>query len=108
MESDYTRFYQTLGLQPGADWLTVRQNYRSLVRKWHPDRFTGDMDLRTRAEEKTKEITAAYQSLETYYRIHGATPASVKAAAVEPAPAPFTDRPARSPAPDFADTTAHD
>jgi curved DNA-binding protein CbpA len=41
----------------------ARQSYRDLVRVWHPDRFTQDPKLRKRAEERVKQLNAAYEAL---------------------------------------------
>lgn len=54
---------RTLGLEYGASWNEVRDTYRDLVKVWHPDRFSHDRKLRSRAEEKLKEVNAAFQLL---------------------------------------------
>lgn len=56
------RAYQVLGVSPGASQITIKNAYRKLVKIWHPDRFTSANDKLT-AEEKIKEINAAYQVL---------------------------------------------
>jgi len=53
-------YCQILGLQPGATEPEVREAYRTLVKVWHPDRFSGDPRLQEKAQEKLKEINAAY------------------------------------------------
>jgi curved DNA-binding protein CbpA len=37
--------------------------YRDLIRVWHPDRFSGDARLAKKADEKVKELNAAYEEL---------------------------------------------
>ncbi len=54
---------RTLGLEHGASWNEIRDTYRDLVKVWHPDRFSHDRKLRSRAEEKLKEVNAAFQQL---------------------------------------------
>lgn len=44
----------------------ARQNYRDLVRVWHPDRFETDPRLRAKAEQRLAQITEAYRFLEQY------------------------------------------
>ena len=75
MEEQYLHSYTTLGLQPGAEWHDIRGAYKSLINKWHPDRFQQDADHYALAEERTMEITRAYNILVDYYRMHGSTPA---------------------------------
>ncbi len=54
-------FYAVLGLEPGADMETIKKSYRQLSMKYHPDKVShlGD-EFKTVAEEKMKEINAAY------------------------------------------------
>src|SRR5208337_3621787 len=54
---------RTLGLERGASRNEIRDTYRDLVKVWHPDRFSYDGKLRSRAEEKLKEVNAAFQYL---------------------------------------------
>lgn len=51
--------YEVLGIAQGASDDDVKKAYRKLALEWHPDRHAGDKD----AEEKFKEINAAYQVL---------------------------------------------
>jgi DnaJ like chaperone protein len=55
------QYYAVLGLEPGADMETVKKAYRKLSMTYHPDkvRHLGD-EFRKVAEEKMKEINAAY------------------------------------------------
>jgi hypothetical protein len=71
---DYSDCYATLGVTPDTDWKALRSNYRRLIGQWHPDRFSDDPALRGIAEERSKQITIAYQALEKYRRDHGLLP----------------------------------
>lgn len=71
---DYSRFYATLGVNPDTDWETLRGHYKRLIGQWHPDRFSGDTTSREIAEERSKQITIAYQALGNYRRAHGVLP----------------------------------
>jgi hypothetical protein len=51
-----------LGLSRGATADEIKQAFRDLAQVWHPDRFGHDARLRAKAEEKFKEINAAYQA----------------------------------------------
>jgi curved DNA-binding protein len=56
---DFKDYYQTLGVPPEADAKAIRQAFRQLARKVHPDVNPGNQD----AEEKFKTINEAYQVL---------------------------------------------
>ncbi len=56
MEDDY---YKTLGIAPDADAKRIREAYRELAFKYHPDRNTGDPN----AAEQMKAINEAYAVL---------------------------------------------
>jgi len=52
-------YYEILGVKKGATEKEIKQAYRKLARKFHPDVNPGDKS----AEEKFKEINAAYEVL---------------------------------------------
>ena len=54
--------YQVLGVSPGASAEEIREAYMKLVKKYHPDRYQ-DSDLKKQAEDKMKQINAAYDLL---------------------------------------------
>lgn len=55
------RYYAVLGLEAGADFDTIKKTYRKLSMQYHPDKVAhlGD-EFKVVAEEKMKEINAAY------------------------------------------------
>jgi DnaJ like chaperone protein len=55
-------YYEVLGLQDGVDFVEIKQAYRKLSMKYHPDKVAhlGE-EFKGVAEEKMKEINAAYQ-----------------------------------------------
>ena len=55
--------YSILGIRPDATDEEVKQAYRELARKYHPDRYR-DSDLSDLANEKMKEINAAYEQIQ--------------------------------------------
>lgn len=55
--------YQVLGVPPTAGDEEIKQAYRELARKYHPDRYTNS-DLAELAEEKMKEINSAYEEIQ--------------------------------------------
>lgn len=55
-----------LELRPPATYKQICSSYRDLVKVWHPDRFENDPSLRNRAEEKFKQIQAAFNSIKQH------------------------------------------
>jgi DnaJ family protein A protein 1 len=55
MAADVT-YYAVLGLKPGADRDAIEQAYRSLIKRYHPDREGGD-------GKRAAEINRAYFEL---------------------------------------------
>lgn len=55
--------FETLGLKPGASEDDIKKAYRGLAKKFHPDK-----NKESGAEEKFKEISAAYEYLKSQDR----------------------------------------
>jgi curved DNA-binding protein CbpA len=60
------RCYEVLGIQAPALPEAVRQAYKAQVKFFHPDRFSGDPDQQRLAQERLKEVNAAYEALQAY------------------------------------------
>lgn len=56
--SDYSKYYEILGLRMGATIMEIKMQYRTLIKKFHPDK-----NMSPDAEEKCKEIIDAYNKL---------------------------------------------
>ena len=54
--------YKVLGVSPSASDEDVKKAYRDLAKKYHPDNYVND-PLADLAEQKMKEITAAYDQI---------------------------------------------
>ena len=61
--SDYDSDCRTLEIEPGASPEEVRQAYLDQTKIWHPDRFSNDIRLQKKAEDKLQQINLAYQRL---------------------------------------------
>ena len=55
--------YKVLGVSSNATDEEIKKAYRELVRKYHPDKYR-DSDLADLANEKMKEINAAYEEIQ--------------------------------------------
>lgn len=55
--------YSVLGVSRDASDDEIKRAYRELARKYHPDKYAGS-DLADLAEEKMKEINAAYDEIQ--------------------------------------------
>lgn len=53
-------YYEILGVSKTASYEEIKSNYKTLVKKYHPDLYQGD---KTFAEKKTQEINVAYDIL---------------------------------------------
>src|SRR5437660_11913620 len=82
MAVDYKDYYKILGVDKKATEKEIRQAYRKLARKYHPDVNPGDKA----SEEKFKEINEAnevlsdpekrkkYDEMSSYYQQYGRWP----------------------------------
>lgn len=55
--------YKVLGVSPDASDDEIKKAYRALIKKYHPDKYR-DSDLADLANEKMKEINAAYEEIQ--------------------------------------------
>src|SRR5688572_2458478 len=55
---DQRALYAVLGLSPGADQAAIRQSYRALARRLHPD-----VNRSAGAADQMRELNAAYDTL---------------------------------------------
>ncbi|MEL6165001.1 MAG: DnaJ domain-containing protein, partial [Cyanobacteria bacterium J06628_3] len=64
-----TRAYNTLGVKPDTSPEKIKQAYKKLVKKWHPDLFVNQPQELIKAKEKIRLINEAYgilnESVET-------------------------------------------
>ena len=62
------RAYATVGLRPGATARELKQQYKRLVRQWHPDRWTNDPAGQMEAAGRMRVINDAYAVLQRAQR----------------------------------------
>ena len=107
---ELNKYYQVLGLSPGASLEEVNQAYKDLAFIWHPDRIpTDNPRLQQKAQDKLKEINHARDQL----RLIGKNPPTPKAqprSSSQTTPSYYKQPPTasqyqeRKPAPDLSGT----
>lgn len=55
--------YKVLGVSRDATDIEVKNAYRALARKYHPDNFADNADMAELATEKMKEVNEAYDTI---------------------------------------------
>ena len=73
-EINYDQCYQTLQLQPGASLAEIKQRYRELARRYHPDKVPPAQ--REHATLQFQRINAAKEMLESYWEDQRSAPPS--------------------------------
>lgn len=63
--------YKVLGVSPSATDEEIKDAYRKLAKKYHPDQY-GDSPLSELAGEKMKEINEAYDTIVSQRKNRGA------------------------------------
>jgi hypothetical protein len=65
MESPLTQYYEVLGVSPTADMKEIRQSYRRLVKRYHPD-LHGQVDEKRAIllRRKMARVNEAYAEIE--------------------------------------------
>jgi replication fork clamp-binding protein CrfC len=59
--------YKVLGLQPNASFTEVKQAYKTLVKKWHPDLFVNQPQMQKQVQEKMRLVNEAYNILDNHH-----------------------------------------
>lgn len=57
------RFYNILGLRSDASLKEVKQAYRALLKKWHPDLFYDNPKRQENAQDFIKKMNAIYSEV---------------------------------------------
>ena len=62
--ADKRDYYEVLGVDKGADDAAIKKAYRTLAKKYHPDKvaYLGE-DVRKSAEQKLQEVNDAYEKI---------------------------------------------
>jgi ribosomal protein S27E len=63
---DLQRAFEILEITEGASLSEIKKNYRDLAAIWHPDRHTQNPRLYQKAQERMKQLNAAYDYIHSY------------------------------------------
>ncbi len=74
---DIKRCFEILEIDASASLDEVNQAYRDLVSIWHPDRFSGNLRLKIKSEEKLKEINEAYKETISFFSSKDKNPQTI-------------------------------
>jgi curved DNA-binding protein CbpA len=66
IKMDIRRCFEILELDHDASPDEAKQAYKDIVNVWHPDRFSQNLRLRHKAEEKLKEANLAYETVKSF------------------------------------------
>lgn len=94
MPPDLSEAFAVLGLPSNSSVEAVNRAYKDLVRVWHPDRFSHDPSLQSRATERLKQINEAYEAIVASFGHSASRRSTAKAP-----PGSQTRRPAKPPKP---------
>ena len=64
LDPELAGYYANLEIPYGSDLETARRAWRSLMKKYHPDLHSQNLQKREVANELTAELTKAYQEIE--------------------------------------------
>ncbi len=64
-------YYANLEVPYGSDLETVKESYRRLMRRYHPDRYANDSDMEEIATELSQELTQAYHAVKSWLESGG-------------------------------------
>ena len=59
--------FKTLCVMPGTNLEACKVAYKSLLKKFHPDKFANEPDKQKEATEITSSITSAFTRIKTWY-----------------------------------------
>jgi hypothetical protein len=88
VDDELSKYYELLGVAPGASGRVLKDAYRDLAKVWHPDRFSHDPRLQQKAQDKLKEINEAYELLTSAKAGRRARPSSAPHSATAKPDAP--------------------
>lgn len=61
------QYYANLEVPFGSDRETVKKAYRNLLKRYHPDKHSGDPEREAMATRLTQELTRAYDAINAWH-----------------------------------------
>ena len=63
---DLEKCFEILEVDKDTSPEKIKEAYKDIINVWHPDRFSSNLRLKEKAENKVKEINVAYETLQSY------------------------------------------
>src|SRR5262245_34852328 len=84
--------YAVLGVRRGVSPVQLRARYKTLVKKWHPDRFASDPQGQAEATLRMRQINDAYRALLKHLVVDDHPPAAADGPRAKPSPPSMRSR----------------
>lgn len=65
------QYYERLNIPYDSDYQTVREAWKRLMKKYHPDKYVNDPQKIKMATKISQELTEAYKEIEKYLKLQG-------------------------------------
>lgn len=64
LETDLSRHYETLGVEPGANLIQIRRAWKQALKEVHMGHYADDTETKNRARERAQQLNEAYRALQ--------------------------------------------
>jgi len=72
--AEFEEHYRVLNIAENDDWTKARNQYRTLVHRWHPDKFTDKPQEIENAQKQFIALSKSYNKLKEFHSLHNRLP----------------------------------